>query len=579
MGAVRFGAFILDPSRRVLRRGDEEVALRPQSLDVLMYLAQHSRKAVTRRELLDRFWAPEADADDSLAHCIRDIRVALGDRKQEIIKTIPRHGFRFEAAVSAVPEAASEPIARIGSHAPPEVERPLPEGGLNLNGGNGRRRYALAGLVIVVVLAAGWALRSWTYSRPIELTMMAVPSIAVLPFKSAGKQWTEASGDSALADEIATQLLRVPRGFRIFVRSAASYKDKVAEPKTVGRELGVRYIVLGSMSSVGDAVRVNVQLLEAESGRQIWADPFDYVPGEAAAQHRAAARIARLLTDAFLAAESKRPLPAEPTADHYAILGRALLSGRGSAKVYMEAMAVFKRGLKLDGKSVPALQGYARTKISAVDNGWAPRDQRTAWLDQAEEAIARVIDQRPRSYGAYRLRGSLLRARGDPEQAIKAFERALELNDSYGSAYAELGRTKIEVGRASETIGDVKKAIAFSTTDPAIHTWLFWAGQAAVHVEEYHDALEWLQKAQEADPAYESPVPWLALAHAGLGRMDRARAIITGYLAKNRNFTIAGWKEDHPQSHPVVAVQRERIARMLHELGVPEAEVKTGSKQ
>ena len=86
------------------------------------------------------------------------------------------------------------------------------------------------------------------------------------------------------------------------------------------------------------------------------------------------------------------------------------MSGRGSQGVYQEAMALFEKGLALDSKSVPALQGYARTKISAVASGWAPQDQQALWLNQADTAIASIIDQRPRSYGAYRLRGSLLRS-------------------------------------------------------------------------------------------------------------------------------------------------------------------------
>jgi tetratricopeptide (TPR) repeat protein len=241
-------------------------------------------------------------------------------------------------------------------------------------------------------------------------------------------------------------------------------------------------------------------------------------------------------------------------------------------------LGLFKKGLDLDKDSVPSLQGFARTTISAVDNGWAPRDQRTLWLDRAEAAIARVIALRPRSYGAYRLRGSLLRARQEPDQAIKAFEKALELNDSYGSAYAELGRTKIELGRADEGSVDIRKAIALNPTDPALHGWLVWAGQAAIHVGDFASALDWFRKAQaqETDHSGETTTLWLAIALGELGETTKARSVVANFLKNNAEFSIAQWREDHPRQNPVVAAQRARIESMLCRLGVPGCPLATG---
>lgn len=435
---------------------------------------------------------------------------------------------------------------------------------------------ALGVVLTVLVGAASLRLAPALFSTGNVMTMMAEPSIAVLPF--AGSD--EDGGNSRLAEEIATELLLIPRGFNIRIRPAVAYRDANLDAKVVGRELDVRYLVLGTIQREGAVLRLNPRLIEADTGQQIWADPFDYVPSQAGAKHRAAARIARLATDALAAAESKRPLPAEVKADHYAILGRVLLSGKGNAKVNHEAMALFQKALDLDPSSVPALQGYARTKISAVDGGWVPSGQRALWLDQSEAAISRIIAQRPRSYGAYRLRGSLLRARGDPEQAIKAFERALELNSSYASAYAELGRTKIEIGRASETISDVRKAQALSQADPADHSWLLWAGQAAIHTGDYADALDWLQKAREADFGEETNVNlWLAIARVGLGQLEAGRSLMSVYLAKYPSFSLRTWNETHPRSNPIVAEQRARIEALLRQLNVPAGKLSAAAER
>jgi TolB-like protein/tetratricopeptide (TPR) repeat protein len=408
--------------------------------------------------------------------------------------------------------------------------------------------------------------------------MMASPSIAVLPLKTADNGGGESGvHDGGLTDEIATELVRVPRGFPLLIRSAAAFKGKVVDPKTAGRELGVRYVAVGVMRREDRTARINVQLIETESGRQVWADLFDYALDEPGSQQRVAARIARLATNGLLRTESKRPLPPEPKADHYAILGRAAMSGRLNATTNREAMLLFDRGKGLDADSVAVLQGYARTRLLAVLNRWAPRDQRELWLDQAEAAIGRIIHHRPRSYGGFRLRGTLFRARHDPEQAIKAFERALELNSSYSHVYAELGRARLEMGLANVTIEGVKKAISISPTDPDVHEWCLWAGEAEVHQENYGEALHWLQKAHGADPDYDRAVLWLAIAEAGLGRREKGRSLMAKYRARDPDFTISTWSEDYPRSHPVVAAQRERIAQVLRVLGVAEGDLRTGS--
>jgi TolB-like protein len=400
---------------------------------------------------------------------------------------------------------------------------------------------------------------------------MAVPSIAVLPFKRLGDDMGEGSAPGALADEISTQLLRVPRGFKIWVTPPAAHEDTAEDPKPADRAKGIRYLVQGTIRREGDSVHVNVRLVESESGRQLWAEPLDYAVGEPGAQNRVAARIARLVTERLLQAEAHRPLPAEPKADHYAILGRALWAGERDAKLAMEAMALFEKGLERDANSVPALQGYARAKITAVLGGWAPPDQRTLWLGQAEAAIDRIIAQRRRSYGAYRLRGSLFRARGDWEQAMKALERALDLNSDYAEAQAELGRIKIEVGLAREAITHIERAIALSPTDSAaLAGWCLWAGEAAVHLGDYKPAVDWLERARQANRADTNPVPWQAVAYAGLGREEKARAEMAEYRRKTPGFTVASWNEDHPRHNPVVAEQRERIEAILRRLEVPQ---------
>ncbi|HEY7552379.1 MAG TPA: winged helix-turn-helix domain-containing protein [Hyphomicrobiaceae bacterium] len=585
MGALRFDGFTLDRSGPLLslRRGGKDVALRPQALKVLAYLAGRPGRAVSNNELIENCWEEgkrKLTYVNSVAQCIKEIRDALGKTKKPIIRTLPRQGYVFVAPVSEAAATLPDPPNALAPAAPEEklAAQPLVSIWPWRTPAFLRDRLPLAAGLTVAIAAAVWLVWSWA-ARPTELTMMAVPSLVVLPFTNSGSAWGGSGGQEALAQEIATQLLRVPRGFKIIVKSPPAYKDKRPDPKTIGRELGVRYVVLGAMRRDGDAVRVDVQFIETDTDRQLWAEPFEYAPGEAGAQNRMAMRIARLVTERITAVESKRSLPAHPKAEHYAIMGRALWAGERDAKITLEAMALFKKGLDLDPNSVPALQGYARAKISAVLAGWVPEDQGPLWLNDAEQAINRVVAQRRTSYGAYRLRGSLLRARGEWEPAVKALQHALVLNSDYAEARAELGRVKIELGLAEEALDDIRKAIALSPTDSAsLAGWRLWAGEAAVHIGDYVAAVDWLEGARQANQADFSPLPWLAVAYAGIGQEDKARAEMSTYLAKAPGFTLAAWNRDNPRSHhPVVAEQRARIAEMLRRLGVPEGDTRTSA--
>jgi adenylate cyclase len=404
--------------------------------------------------------------------------------------------------------------------------------------------------------------------------MMAEPSIAVLPFKAPGDRAEDGGADADFAGEITTRLLRVPRGYKIALKPATTHKVGMA----AGRELGVRYVVTGSVRREGEAAHLNVQLLETDTGRPLWAQPFTYRAGEPGARRRVTVQIARLVSERLTEAESRRPLPAEPKAEHYAIMGRALWGGERDSKVILAAMALFEKGLTIDPNSVPALQGYARARISAVAGGHAPEEQRRLWLEEARQAIDRVLARHRRNYGAYRLRGSLYRALGEWEKAAKAFEQALAINADYAEVHAELGRVMIELGMAEKAVERIDEAIRLSPTDwAALSWWQLWAGLAMLHGGHYESALDRLLQAEQANAANEDLPPWLALAYAGVGRQDKAHALMREYLRRKPGFTVVGWRREHWSDNAAVAAQRERIAVMLRDLGVPDDDVISGA--
>jgi tetratricopeptide (TPR) repeat protein len=265
-------------------------------------------------------------------------------------------------------------------------------------------------------------------------------------------------------------------------------------------------------------------------------------------------------------------------AAHYAVLGRALMDREHTARANKEALVLFDKALALDPNSTLALLGYARVMLVDVTDGWAPPEEHAARLNQAEAAIERAIKLDPKHARSYLLRGFLWRARGDRDRALTAFQDALTLDSNYAWAWAETGRTKIDIGRADEAMQDIERAIRLAPSEPRLHNWYYWLGMAAVHAGQSDIAVHWLLKGREDDALYyRLAMPWLAIAYADLGREDDGRTLMAQYLAKHPTYALAGWSKAFPRLNPRVAAQRDRIAEVLRRLGVPDSNLRTGS--
>ena len=431
---LRFGAFTLDLLRCVVRRGNEELPLRPQSFDVLRYLAERPGRIVSKEELFAAIWPGVTVTDDSLVQCVRDIRQALGDSSRQIVKAVPKRGYLLQP--------------------------PLPED------------------------AAGAA--------------------------------------TAQASRPPPQLLPKEEPVRVF------------GPGKLGRRDGVPRAFAAGLLIIA-------------------------------------------LAGVLVAADSRRQPPPSASAAHYAVLARAVLTAERNPKAHSEALALLEKALALDSNNVPALLGYARVLTVDVLERWAPPDEARARLALAEKAIERAGRLDPANARVHHQRGSLLRARGDWEGAAQAYERALAMNPNNAWAIAELGRAKMEFGRASETIADIERAIRLLPTDVGRYVWYVWAGQAAVHLGDGAGALHWLLKAREARPGYRVPLLWLAVAYADLGREEEGRAQVAELLSLSPGFTLSTWSEGYPRRTGAVAGQRGRIMEVLRRLGLPEGAVTTGS--
>jgi tetratricopeptide (TPR) repeat protein len=409
------------------------------------------------------------------------------------------------------------------------------------------------------------------------MTLVGTPSVTVLPFARTNDLLSQKEAFSSIAANIATELTTVGRGFTIQVK-AVEARDIDTRPGAL-RRLGTRYAVLGTVQGGDDKSQINVRLIEAESNHLIWGQIFDEVPAGADAPSLIATQIAQLISIQLLMAESHRPLPSAPSAEDYALLGRARLLGERGAKANQEANVLFEMGLALNPNSIPALLGVSRTNTDGVLNGWVPMAKRSALLDRAETMIQRVIELAPRSREGHLQRGVLARARKDIDQAMTAFEHTLELSPRYPQAHAELGRALIELGRTDDAVAHIRDAIRLSPTDNALYVWCLWAGMAAVHAGDYEAGVHWLRRSRQANHSFDNTLIWLALAHAGLGQVEEAQPLVNEFLAYRPRFTVARWALGPPYRNEVVARQRTQIAALLLRLGIKQGEAEVTSSR
>jgi len=583
---LHFAEFTLDAPRGTLLRGDEELPrLRRQSFEVLRYLAEHPRQVISNDMLVEAVWVAKPSRPEwSVGQCIKEIRQTLGTDGRWIVRTVSGGGYEFMADVLSEPVAAPSPstvssVPRDASGAAPvsantresrsgpDVRPPL----------HWQRTAVAGGLLAVLVLAAGWL--AWHVLGPERpLTMMASPSIAIVPVKPLGDGSDGAI--TTLADEIATGVWRAPRGFHPRIPSPGAAKDIRGDAKAIGRKLDVRYVVQTSARRDGEFMHLNVQIIEARTARQVWVGPFQYRSAEPGAQGKAASLIGRTIVVEVLRAEVKRPLPDRPQAAHFVMLGRPLMSESVNATSNAKAITLFEKAVEADPAYSLALGHLARSTANHALTGWMPQSERAEKLAKAEAAIKKVVELEPRSATAHAVHGSVLRARsgrGDSEQAIKAFEAAIGLDENLVIAHAELGRTLIDIGKPRDALRHLQKAIELSPHDISVFIWKYWAGLAALHVPDPKAAVDWLRQSLQDNPVHDNTLRLMAVALADDQQEEEARQKVAEFMKARRNATAGDWAFPGWGVYPEVEKTRKHIRATLIRLGVPEVSKQAAS--
>ena len=531
---------VLDPVNKTLRYRSEEVKLRPRSFDVLLYLVERAGRLATKEELFTALWPGVVVTDDALVHCVGEIRQVLGD---EAIRTVSRRGYVFVPEVAAFhPESVPRPAAKGRSR----VRMPM--------------LLATAALCALVAVALVNARRQ--HADPL--------SIAVLPLANLSSDPDQGYLAEALANDITTDLARLPRTLVIARNSTTAYRGADVDPARVGAELGVRYLVQGSVARLDDQVRLTLRLTDAVRGVEVWAERLDGDRRDLAALHRRVTdSVARTLHVEMADAEARRVAqerPRNPDAHDLEMRGWVLWN-RQRPETVAEARELLKRAVALEPDRASAWSTLSATYTADLLNRWMPLrgHTREEWIELQAQAADRAYALDPRYVGP---RCTSLMFRRQYEQALACREKQIEWKMPDPLPYHMAALAHNLLGQPDQAIARENEAIRLSPRDTRLHNFTLTIASAEYQRGRHSEALALAQRAVNLNPDYALGYFYLAGAAVEVGDMDRARSALAQFRRLQPEATIQSMRKEMASEAPAFVSFRERLFDDLSRAGL-----------
>jgi TolB-like protein/cytochrome c-type biogenesis protein CcmH/NrfG len=495
----------LDTDRRELRRGSEHVAVEPQVFDLLIYLVQNRDRVVSKDDLIASVWDGRIVSESTLTSRINAARKAIGDNgeDQKLIRTIARRGFRFVGAVST-PSSNDEPVPPI---APPDQPR--------------------------------------EQSRP-ALPPSDRPAIAVLPFVNMSGDSEQEYFSDGITEDIITALSKLRWFFVIARNSSFIYKGKAVHLKQVAEELGVGYVVDGSVRKVGDRVRITVQLNDAATGSHIWAERYDRrVADVFAVQDEITEAIVAAIEPQLYATESFRAQRKPPNSiDAWGLVMRALSHyWQVTRQDNVIGQALLEKAIAIDPNYGQALGVLAASYTFSFHMGWAGRAASVPIAERAALAAARADSEDPWAHYALGCVYLFTRRFAD---SLAEFELALRLNPNFSLAQGYYGLALSYCGRFEEADRAVRRALRLSPRDPFSTVYTGIAAYTQFIRRDYDEAMRLAREAIRQRGDFVGAHRVLTAAAAMAGENEAAAAALRELRRAQPNISLAWIADEMP---------------------------------
>jgi TolB-like protein len=496
---LSFGDYEIDVERRELRRAKAPVHIEPQVFDLLVYLVQNCDRVVSKDDLIASVWGGRIVSDSTLTSRINAARKALGDsgKDQKLIRTIARKGFRFVGAVGAQSDA--EPAHTSGS-LPDEIDE---------------------------------------HSRP-ALPLPDRPAIAVLPFVNMSGEPEQEYFSDGISEDIITALSKLRWFFVMARNSSFIYKGKAVHLKEIAEELGVGYVVEGSVRKGGDRVRITVQLNDVATGSHIWAERYDRdLTDVFALQDEITEAIVAAIEPQLYAAENFRAQRKPPDSmDAWDLVMRALSHyWRVTRQDNVVAQALLEKATAIDPSYGQALGLLAASHTFSAHMGWADMATVVPIAERAALAAIRADSEDPWAHYAL---GSVCLFTRRFDDSLAEFEVALRLNPNFSLAQGYYGLTLSYCGRWEEADLAARRALRLSPRDPFSAVYYGIAAYAQFVGRNYEEAMRLSREGIRQRGDFVGAHRVLTAAAAMAGQDDVAKSALQELRRAQPNISL-GW--------------------------------------
>jgi adenylate cyclase len=492
----RFASFVLDIRRgSLLTAAGETLPLRRQSFELLRLLLENAGRLLDRDTINRAIWSDVTVTDDSITQCVRDIRRAIGDDAQRILKTVPRRGYLLAADVVT----ARDPPA-----APPVPGLALPD----------------------------------------------KPSLVVLPFQNMSGDPEQVYFIDGLVEDITTALSCIRSLFVIARNSAFTYQGRAVDVRQIGRDLGVRYAIEGSVRCAGNRLRITAQLVDAASGGHVWAERYDRdVSDIFAVQDEISTRVAGVIEPALADAEQRRVLRKLPERlDAWEAYQRGLWHFyKYVPEENKTALTFFRQATVLDPNFAPGHYGYALALQWDIWHFSTRSFLEVQGTAREEAHIAVSLDDKDAT--AHAVLAHIMMWGSEWEAAIAEARTAFALNPNSAFVISMLGCVLGYGGYRDEALDRLAQAMRASPNDPLTWLWTLWRGTTQFFSRDFIAALETIHQFVRLRPGYIQPREYIAASLAYLGRLDEARDALERVPAQSPE-QLQRWQQRLPWLRP-----------------------------
>ncbi len=529
-----FADHTLDTNRRELHRGCARIAVEPQVFDLLTYLVQNRERVVSKDDLIASVWGGRIVSDSTLASRINAARKAVGDSgaEQKLIRTMARKGIRFVAAVRIQPEGGGPANAAV----PPPGE------------------------------PGGVTEPSRSAGSPV-LPPSDRPAIAVLPFVNMSEEPEQDYFSEGISEDIITALSKL-RWFMVIARNSTfSYKGKSVPMRQIAEELGVGYLVEGSVRKSGERVRITAQLNDVATGSQLWAERYDGNLADVfAVQDEITEAIVAAIEPQLYAAENFRAQRKAPESlDAWDLVMRALSHyWRVTREDNLAAQRLLEQAIAIDPNYAQALAVLAVSLTFGTHMGWEDRATAVPPAERAALAAMRADGEDPWAHLAL---GSVYVYQGRIEDALAVFETALRLNPNFSLAQGYYGLVLSWMGRWREGAEAAQRALRLSPRDPFCAIYQGVAAYAAYVGRDYDEATRLSRESIRQRNDFTGGLRVLTAAAAMAGEIALAKATLQELRRVHPNISLA-WVASQLPSFKVNPDECEHFLEGLRRAGL-----------